>query len=68
MLIKLSRDDIEVLRRFVQEDKGSLHNLYEILDTMVLSISESHLGTLGKVSLWFEDKFGTSIDAALKVT
>ncbi|KAK3091261.1 hypothetical protein FSP39_018401 [Pinctada imbricata] len=67
MLIKLSKDDIYVLSRFVWENKGSLHDVHEILSSMTLSVTESHLGTFGKVSLWFEDRFGTSIDAALKM-
>lgn len=70
MLLQLSVHDFEMLQKFVSEESKDLHTLYEsaaILTDMIRSVSRSHLGTMGKISIWFEDKYGASIDAALKV-
>lgn len=70
MLLQLSVHDFEMLQKFVSEESKDLHILHEsaaILTDMIRSVSRSHLGTMGKLSIWFEDKYGASIDAALKV-
>lgn len=70
MLLQLSVHDFEMLQKFVSEESKDLHTLHEsaaILADMIRSVSRSHLGTMGKISIWFEDKYGASIDAALKV-
>lgn len=70
MLLQLSVHDFEMLQKFVSEESKDLHTLHEsavILTDMIRGVSRSHLGTMGKISIWFEDKYGASIDAALKV-
>lgn len=70
MLLQLSVHDFEMLQKFVSEESKDLHTLHEsavILTDMIRSVSRSHLGTMGKISIWFEDKYGASIDAALKM-
>lgn len=70
MILKLSFDEFKILRKFVLDESTDLHSLYDandILTDMIQSMSRSHLGTMGKISVWFEDKYGASIDAALKV-
>lgn len=70
MLLRLSVHDFEILQKFVSEESKGLHTLHEsadILNAMIRSVSRSHLGTMGKISIWFEDKYGASIDAALKM-
>ena len=70
MIVQLSEDDFKLLRKFVGDDTKDLHSMHyssEILTDMIKSVSRSHLGTMGKISVWFEDKYGTSIDAVLKV-
>ncbi|XP_062611723.1 uncharacterized protein LOC134273546 [Saccostrea cucullata] len=70
MVLKLSADDFKILRKFVTEESKDLHSLYDsndILTGMIETVSRSHLGTMGQISIWFEDRYGASIDAALKM-
>ncbi|XP_061175199.1 chloride channel CLIC-like protein 1 [Saccostrea echinata] len=70
MVLKLSVDDFKILRKFVKEESKDLHSLYDsndILIGMIETVSRSHLGTMGQISIWFEDRYGASIDAALKM-
>ena len=64
--VKLSKEDYTVLKRFA-DGKSNVHDAQEILVNMITDITRSTVGPATKLSMWFEEKTGASLDSVLKV-
>lgn len=66
MWIKLSKDQYAILQKF-SDGQSNVHDAQEILVSMITDVTISNVGSTAKLSLWFEQKTGASLDDILKV-
>ncbi|CAC5386387.1 CLCC1 [Mytilus coruscus] len=64
--VKLSKDQYTVLQKFA-DGKSNIHDAQEILVSMITDVTRSNVGTTAKLSMWFEEKTGASLDNILKM-
>ncbi|XP_063417912.1 chloride channel CLIC-like protein 1 isoform X1 [Mytilus trossulus] len=64
--VKLSKDQYSVLQTFA-DGQSNIHDAQEILVSMITDVTKSNVGTAAKLSMWFEEKTGASLDNVLKM-
>ncbi|XP_076117001.1 chloride channel CLIC-like protein 1 [Mytilus galloprovincialis] len=64
--VKLSKDQYGVLQKFA-DGNSNIHDAQEILVSMITDVTRSNVGTAAKLSMWFEEKTGASLDNVLKM-
>ncbi|XP_060574957.1 chloride channel CLIC-like protein 1 isoform X2 [Ruditapes philippinarum] len=65
--VSLSPDRFVMLEKFVATgNQKHVHDVHEILSTMIHRVASSELGTMEKTALWLEDKIGLKLDRLIQ--
>ncbi|XP_045157841.2 chloride channel CLIC-like protein 1 [Mercenaria mercenaria] len=65
--ISLSQDRFTMLHKFVTTgNQKHVHDVHEILSTMINRVASSKLGRLEKTAQWLEDKIGLKLDRLIQ--
>lgn len=68
MWIHLTKVQMDILSKYGGTKNVNIHDVDEVLSTMIHSVTLSHRDTVTKTSMWFESRTGISLDNFLKVS
>lgn len=68
MWIHLTKVQMDILSKYGGTKNVNIHDVDEVLSTMIHSVTLSHRDAVTKTSMWFESRTGISLDNFLKVS